>query len=1052
LCFSCSTWYEIGQYFPAFTAVKFAVEQLPQAQGMSRMASSEDLRQSVVLVTSNDPNNRKFGTSFVIYKDEYTTYLLTCAHVVRDVGGPDQVVVSNYPAKVIASGPENGLYDLAVLQIEKALNVPFLTLNPSGKTGNSFITAGFQSFDNQFLIRTIRGTLDEQVGLEARGQTDRVKAWDLRILDDYHLQPGYSGSPVVDEANMTVLGIVSHRQGEGEKGLAISVEALNKIWLKMPPYLLRLQLLTEDHYPSTKPDTLTIQYMGEESNQDEVKQIAQDILSNAIHSRSKTSRRIVGLRPQDVTALFKNRYAESVALREYLTTAKLISVVGHGGTGKTALVCKVLADLEKATDRIGGLIYFTAANIETVNLESVFTAIGQMLDCEKEMIKLYNDSQKSLDKRIESLLSKLRRDDKIYILLFDNFEKYQDEKGNLTDQELMLFLEMTLSHDSALRIIITTRVIPRLPTTVTGFSRPISLDQGLPVEYAAQLLAELDPDNLGGLQDVDTKTLRELAQRAGGYPRALQAIASLLREDLMLTPADLLAHSELFSGDIIDGLVREALMRLDVEALQVMQALAVYGQPVPEAAITYLLTVYLDRTTVRTTLQKLVQSYFVIFNKTTKKFNLHPIDRAYVYQQLPAGEVESTSFTRRSLARGAADYFAAIQLPEEHWRSIENLQPQLAEFEQRLIATDYSTAARLLDQIDKYLLLWGHAHKVREMRIELEDKLEDKQLYIHQSESLGLAHKGLGALDRAIDYFQRMLLAAREVDDKQSQVFALNELSNAYRRLTRYKEAIESSQDALRIAREVRDRKGEGDTLGDLGKIHWCLGHYEETLDYCQQALVIIRDINDRNSEAYILGTLGNANLSLKRLDEALQYYQQALEAFREINNRQGEAYVLQDLGYTYLNLGELDKAAAYCKQGLNIYNEIENQRGVGHCAFVLARIFYAKKEFDTAGKYAERSAASLAETNVPETAAAGFLVSVIRSAKSGDGLGEVHALLECARSPANTGDLRESLDFAMEARHIAEVKGLSELLREAESLVSEILAKISTNEMKKVG
>jgi hypothetical protein len=60
----------------------------------------------------------------------------------------------------------------------------------------------------------------------------------LEIVDDYPLQPGYSGSPVVDQTGGAVLGVVSHRHGEGKRGLAISVEALTKIWPDMPPSLI----------------------------------------------------------------------------------------------------------------------------------------------------------------------------------------------------------------------------------------------------------------------------------------------------------------------------------------------------------------------------------------------------------------------------------------------------------------------------------------------------------------------------------------------------------------------------------------------------------------------------------------------------------------------------------------------------------------------------------------------------------------------------------------------------------------------------------------------
>ena len=63
------------------------------------------------------------------------------------------------------------------------------------------------------------------------------KSWDLNIDDVDTLQPGYSGSPVVDEKGVCI-GIVSHREGRGEKGIAISIEVLTKIWLARPTHIL----------------------------------------------------------------------------------------------------------------------------------------------------------------------------------------------------------------------------------------------------------------------------------------------------------------------------------------------------------------------------------------------------------------------------------------------------------------------------------------------------------------------------------------------------------------------------------------------------------------------------------------------------------------------------------------------------------------------------------------------------------------------------------------------------------------------------------------------
>ena len=69
----------------------------------------EDLQKSIVLITSSESNNSRFGTGFIIRQVSGTAYVLTCAHVVRDVGGTEKVKADSKPATVIASGEDDGV-------------------------------------------------------------------------------------------------------------------------------------------------------------------------------------------------------------------------------------------------------------------------------------------------------------------------------------------------------------------------------------------------------------------------------------------------------------------------------------------------------------------------------------------------------------------------------------------------------------------------------------------------------------------------------------------------------------------------------------------------------------------------------------------------------------------------------------------------------------------------------------------------------------------------------------------------------------------------------
>lgn len=104
---------------------------------------------SVVLIVSSDPGEQSFGTGFVIYKDQQATYLLTCAHVVREVGGPGKIQINASQAKVIASSPEEEA-DLAILSLERLPDTPSLPWKTGRgadeKTGRSHQSLGFRDY------------------------------------------------------------------------------------------------------------------------------------------------------------------------------------------------------------------------------------------------------------------------------------------------------------------------------------------------------------------------------------------------------------------------------------------------------------------------------------------------------------------------------------------------------------------------------------------------------------------------------------------------------------------------------------------------------------------------------------------------------------------------------------------------------------------------------------------------------------------------------------------------------------------------------------------
>ena len=189
-----------------------------------------------ILITSKDPNNRRFGTGFIVCHAEQKSYIVTCAHVISDVGGEESIEADGQCARIVGIGSDDGL-DLAVIEVDELLDKPVVKLKVLSMAGSPFLTVGFRAFGRHFSIAPLFGIAATAVALESRTYSDRVKAWNLEIRDGEHLHDGYSGSPVIDDDGFC-FGVITYKQGDGQVGLAISIEELEKIWNTMPSGLI----------------------------------------------------------------------------------------------------------------------------------------------------------------------------------------------------------------------------------------------------------------------------------------------------------------------------------------------------------------------------------------------------------------------------------------------------------------------------------------------------------------------------------------------------------------------------------------------------------------------------------------------------------------------------------------------------------------------------------------------------------------------------------------------------------------------------------------------
>jgi tetratricopeptide (TPR) repeat protein len=643
--------------------------------------------------------------------------------------------------------------------------------------------------------------------------------------------------------------------------------------------------------------------------------------------------------PPDIApTYFQDRYVETNLIGDFLKNdaQRLMTIVGRGGIGKTAMVCRLLKSLEsgRLPDNgeemsIDGIIYLSETGTRKVTVPNLYADLCSLLpdDIAKKLKEVYRDPKTSTESKMQALMEAFPSGQ--VLLLLDNFENLIDPRThNLTNTEMDEALKAILDlPPHGVKVIITTRVAPRNMALIHPQRQfRLDLEKGLESPYAENILREMDADGTVGLKDAPDELLNEARERTLGNPRALEALFAILSGDRDTELQEILSDRELLPENVVEVLVGEAFSRLDPTAQKVMEALAIYGRPVSPSAVDYLLQPHVPGVDSAPVLNRLVIMNFV--RKETGRYYMHPVDREYALSRVPEGDASDRDepvFTQFALLHLGADYFKEVRMPRENWKTIDDLSAQLAEFDLRCAGQDYDTAADVLLDIDfDYLLLWGHYRVMTELHERLQGKLNDPKLKSLSAGSLGTMYYYLGDYQKAIEYHEQALVIAREIGDWSEEGADLGNLGIAYYYLGQVEEAIKYYDQALVISQKIGDRRGEGADYRNLGIAYNNLGQVEKAIEYYEQALVIAREIGDQRGEGADLGNLGVAYSDLGQVEKSIEYYEQALEIAQEIGHRYLEANELVNIGDIFLDISEFDNAVKFYNQAIAIADEIK--------------------------------------------------------------------------------------------------------------------------------
>ncbi len=113
------------------------------------------------------------------------------------------------------------------------------------------------------------------------------------------------------------------------------------------------------------------------------------------------------------------------------------------------------------------------------------------------------------------------------------------------------------------------------------------------------------------------------------------------------------------------------------------------------------------------------------------------------------------------------------------------------------------------------------------------------------------------------------------------------------------------------------------------GILLWRLGNHDRARPLFEQGLQAQRHLGDRSGVAQSLNNLGIAALSRGRFDEARAYFEESLDLRRELGDKPGLAGLFDNLGLIALDQGRLRSGPAGLEQCLQLRRELQDQIGI---------------------------------------------------------------------------------------------------------------------------
>ncbi|MBK8421573.1 AAA family ATPase [Candidatus Villigracilis saccharophilus] len=225
-----------------------------------------------------------------------------------------------------------------------------------------------------------------------------------------------------------------------------------------------------------------------------------------------------------------------------------------------------------------------------------------------------------------------------------------------------------------------------------------------------------------------------------------------------------------------------------------------------------------------------------------------------------------------------------------------------------------------------------------------------KEIYAHGCFGLGTLLQGSNEIISSRSALQEAIAIARELGDKKLLGVSLEMYANASA-MIKADDALAAAQEGLEIFRELNYKAGMGMAYGNMARLESITGNYQEAEKYIALFLPIMGEGTISLQSGFLNLGMGIGARSQGRFDRAQRHFEEGLRIFTQMGHNGMITGMTSEIAHTQRALGNYAAAKNTYRETIKLYQDYGNRPAVAHQLECFAMIAVVEEESQRAAR-----------------------------------------------------------------------------------------------------